>query len=278
VCYSTLIIWVGGTLYTRHLRVLWLPAILTLLCYVISKGARSAAEGWGDIVKSTFDVFLPRLHSKLELPVLADGAEAKAQWEGLSQAMIYRIPEALPNKVTKVPTMLIFQYGSNAHADRLNSDKRMKGDARSVGIAHTKYDFELEFSVWSVTNDCAAANIVPGHGRKIWGVLYEIPEHLIKRETSGNRKSLDAIEGEGTNYWRTEIAVTDPSQPLSEKKAVTYIALNPKPGLHTSLEYASHIVLGLREHNVDPDYIQYVRGRIIGNDPTLMKAVESLLA
>jgi hypothetical protein len=172
--------------------------------------------------------------------------------------------------------LLVFQYGSNAHSDRLNADNRLKGDAKPVGIAKTKYDFELDFTVWSVSNDCAAADLSAGRGRKIWGVLYEIPEYLIKRETSGNRRSLDAIEGEGTNYWRTEIAVIDPTAPGQEKKAVTYIAVNPKNGLHTKFEYAKHIVIGLVERNVDPDYIEYVKGRIIGNDPTLRKRIENL--
>jgi len=43
----------------------------------------------------------------------------------------------------------------------------MKGDAKPVGIAYTKDDYELDFTVWSNGNQCAAADIVPGSGRKI---------------------------------------------------------------------------------------------------------------
>jgi len=275
-CYLVLIAWIVVVIHTRRLMMLWLPAIIGFLCYVVSRRSRSEAESWGDIVKAAFDVFLPRLQSKLEFPARSDSEEAKQQWQSFSQAMIYGIPDSLPSKAARLPTTLVFQYGSNADSAHLNSDKRLKGDARAVGIAHTKYDFELDFTVWSVANECAAADIVPGRGRKIWGVLYEIPERLIKRESSGNRKSLDAIEGEGMNYWRTEIAVTDPKNPLVEIRAVTYIAITPKPGLHTKIEYVSHIVVGLREHNVPAEYIEYVKGRIIGNDPSLFKAVEVL--
>ena len=92
---------------------------------------------------------------------------------------------------------LVFQYGSNLSSERINSDSRLKGDARPVGIAYTEDDFELDFSVWSKGNNCAAADIIPGAGRKIWGVIYEIPDYLIERTSAKerDRKSLDAIEG-----------------------------------------------------------------------------------
>jgi hypothetical protein len=47
---------------------------------------------------------------------------------------------------------------------------------------------------------------VAGHGRKIWGVIYDIPDYLIPRKTADakRRKSLDEIEGEGKNYKRVK--------------------------------------------------------------------------
>jgi hypothetical protein len=274
--YLILLTWIVLAVSKRELRTLWLPAVVIFLTYVISKRARTAAVGWGDLVKAAFDVFLPRLRDKLEISKQPKNSSAHTQWEGFSQAMIYRLPDSLPNKVIEIPTVLVFQYGSNTDAARLNSDQRLKGDAQVVGIAHTRNNFDLDFTVWSVTNDCAAANLIPGQGRKIWGVLYRVPEYLIKREASGNRTSLDAIEGEGTNYWRTEIALIDPKDPNSEKRAITYVAINPKPGMHTKVEYAKHILIGLREHNVPEDYLEYVKGRIIGNDPSLKQSVERI--
>ena len=169
---------------------------------------------------------------------------------------------------------LVFQYGSNAHSERLNADDRLRGDARPVGIACTTDIFELDFNVWSKGNGCAAADLVPGAGRSIWGVLYEIPGYLIRRETSGNCKSLDAIEGEGTNYQRVEIALIDS---VGESiTALTYVVINKVSALRTSLEYASHIVIGLREHNVPSEYIDYVKARIVANNPSLKDGIEAV--
>lgn len=171
---------------------------------------------------------------------------------------------------------LIFQYGSNAHSERLNSPDRLQGNARAVDIAYTDDDYELDFNIWSKKNQCAAADIVPGSGRKIWGVLYEIPDYLIRRETSGCRKSLDAIEGEGTNYKRIGIALRYQNGLLVEGNPITYVVINKTKGLKTSLEYGKHIVIGLREHKVLNDYVEYVKARIISNNPALKKDIEVL--
>jgi len=170
---------------------------------------------------------------------------------------------------------LVFQYGSNADSERLNSNDRLRGDAQQRGIAYTEDDFELDFTVQSKSNQCAAADIVSGSGRKIWGVLYEIPDHLIRRETSGDRKSLDAIEGEGVNYRKVPISLRRADGTSLEQEVITYVAIKRQSGIQTSLEYASHIVLGLREHNVPEDYIEYVKGRIIANNPALRNGIEA---
>lgn len=168
---------------------------------------------------------------------------------------------------------LVFQYGSNTSSKRLNSSDRLQGDAKPVGIACTKDDFELYFNVWSTRNQCAAADIVPGFGRKIWGVLYEIPDHLIRRDTAGNRKSLDAIEGEGTNYQRMTISLKYPNDLPVKPDAVTYVVKDRKKGLQTSLLYVRHIIVGLREQKVPEEYIEYVKMRIVMNNPSLKEKI-----
>jgi len=170
---------------------------------------------------------------------------------------------------------LVFQYGSNTSSERINSNDRLQGDACPVGIAYTEDDFELEFTVCSRNNRCATANIVRGSGRKIWGILYEIPDCLIRRETSGSRRSLDAIEGEGQNYERTTtIALRYANGLPVEREIITYVVRNRVSGLRTSLEYARHIIRGLREHNVPADYIEYVRTQVIANNPDLKNDLE----
>jgi gamma-glutamylcyclotransferase (GGCT)/AIG2-like uncharacterized protein YtfP len=174
----------------------------------------------------------------------------------------YRFPSAM---------RLVFQYGSNADSQRLNASDRLRGDARQIGIAYTEDDYELDFTVWSDGNHCAAADIVPGSGRKIWGVLYEVPDYLITRETARNRnrKSLDEIEGEGTNYCRTTITLRDPNGSPINAQVITYVVIEKRMGLQTSLEYACHIITGLREHGAPNDYINYVKARIVANNPSL---------
>ncbi len=95
---------------------------------------------------------------------------------------------------------IVFQYGSNSLNSEINSPRRLCDDARFLDIAETLEEFELAFDVWSKRRECATADIVRKPGGKVWGVLYEVPDYLIARDTAKlqDRKSFDAIEGEGT--------------------------------------------------------------------------------
>ncbi len=172
--------------------------------------------------------------------------------------------------------VLVFQYGSNLSSERINANDRLQGNARLAGIAYTEEDFELKFTVWSKSNNCAVADIVPGSGGKIWGIMYEIPDYLIRRETSGYRKSLDAIEGEGQNYKRITIVLRYPDGRPFEQKVITYVGMERKSGIHTSLKYASYIIMGLREHNMPREYVDYVKEQVIRNNPRLKGEIEIL--
>ncbi|MEQ1814103.1 MAG: gamma-glutamylcyclotransferase family protein [Candidatus Nitrotoga sp.] len=165
---------------------------------------------------------------------------------------------------------LVFQYGSNMSVTRLNHTDRLNGDAESIGIATTVEPFELAFTVWSKTNNCAAADIIPSKaGRNIYGVVYNIPDFLLLRESAKkqNRRSLDAIEGEGRNYIRKAIHLikTDGTR-LS---AITYVVKEPSTDYRTSMVYVQHILDGLKEHAMPDEYCQYVVSRIIQNNPEL---------
>lgn len=167
---------------------------------------------------------------------------------------------------------LVFQYGSNLDTDRLNGPDRLRGDAKKVGIAVTQEDFEFKFDIWSTAGGGrAAADIVPGTGRKIWGVVYEIPDFLIRRDTARarGRKSLDAIEGEGRNYERTTIDLNwSDGQPVLDP-VITYLGKDRRTGIKTSQDYVNHILKGARDHDLPEDYIAYVKRRISDNNPAL---------
>lgn len=165
---------------------------------------------------------------------------------------------------------LVFQYGSNMSVARLNHMERLDGNAKPIAIATTAEPFELAFTVWSKTNSCAAADIIPSKaGRNIYGVVYDIPDFLLSRESAKkqNRKSLDAIEGEGTNYIRKTIQLIKIDG--TQLRAITYVVKEPSTDLKTSMAYVEHILDGLKEHAIPDEYCRYVISRIIQNNPEL---------
>jgi len=70
---------------------------------------------------------------------------------------------------------LLFQYGSNADADRLNAPERLDGAATNPRLASTVGEYDIAFNVYRQGNGCAATNLVPTPGQYAWGVLYDIP-------------------------------------------------------------------------------------------------------
>jgi hypothetical protein len=171
---------------------------------------------------------------------------------------------------------LVFQYGSNCSDAQINGKGRLKGDARFISIAETVEDYELAFDVFSNGRHCAAADIVRKPGSKVWGVLYEIPEFLIGRETARTygRTSFDAIEGEGTNYERREIEVRTPDGKIVT--ALTYTVRDPRAGLRTDIDYVRYIIAGLRERSIQGEYIKRVKETAIANNPNITDAVGPL--
>ena len=171
---------------------------------------------------------------------------------------------------------LVFQYGSNCSESEINSHRRLRGDAEFDRIAETVDDFELAFDVHSTGRGCAASDIVRRPGGKAWGVLYRVPDNLIRRDTAPpERKSLDAIEGQCTNYKRETIKVRRrPEGDIVE--ALTYTVKDPQLGLRTSLAYVRLIVCGLRDHNVPNEYIAKVKAIAKANNPDIAAEVERL--
>jgi cation transport regulator ChaC len=171
---------------------------------------------------------------------------------------------------------LVFQYGSNMSNGRLNHADRLNGDAKFVYVAKTIESFELGFSIWSNSNECAAADIAESKaGRNIIGVVYEIPDDLVTREASKRhqRKSMDAIEGEGKNYIRRTIDLE--REDGSRLTALTYVVKERRDGLKTQMHYVRHILDGLREHKLPSDYRTYVVERVLANNPSLAPEVQA---
>ena len=105
-------------------------------------------------------------------------------------------------------------------------------------------------------------------------MLYNVPDHLIDRSASGDRKSFDAIEG--NRYERRTIQVCWPDGSPVEGDVITYTVREPQTDLKTSLDYVSHIIVGLREHNAPVEYIEYAKERIVFNNPELASKIQQL--
>lgn len=171
---------------------------------------------------------------------------------------------------------IVFQYGSNTLPSRINSEDRLHGDAQVLGKTKTAKSYDFVFDIWSNTNNCAAADIISGGSTQIWGVLYRIPDFLISRRTSGKQKSLDAIEGESSNYSRVTIEVELISGIETNDQVITYIGKNRKQNIKTNFEYSSLIIRGLHLNDIPVEYINYVKQQIIDNNPELEPSIENL--
>jgi hypothetical protein len=153
---------------------------------------------------------------------------------------------------------LVFQYGSNCDASRLNAPERLSGRARDLGRAETADEFEIAFDVWSQGNACAASDLVavPGTGLRVWGVLYEIPTDLIRGRRNDGCRTLEQIEGR--RYGERQIRVR---KSCGEEVDATTFLVKPQErqtGLWTRADYVRHIVTGLRTHEVREDYVEHV--------------------
>ncbi len=77
----------------QHWLFWWFPALSVGVALFASYWARRAAVDWGELVKSAFDLFLPELRAKLELPRPASPEEEREMWGLFNQALVFRDPE-----------------------------------------------------------------------------------------------------------------------------------------------------------------------------------------
>ena len=167
---------------------------------------------------------------------------------------------------------LVFQYGSNVNGERLNACERLRGRAIDKGAAETVEPYRLAFDVWSTSNKCAAADLVRSGEHHAWGVLFDVPDELLTRATSGPARSFDEIEAEGKNYRRSWLPVRDREGHLLI--ALTYVVIQPQVNIRTTLSYVRHILKGLQDHDVPPDYISRVKALAVENNPDLTGQLE----
>lgn len=82
----------------------WVILLFIVLGTIPPMRATSAAREWGDLIKSAFDMFIPKMRETLGIAEPKNRDEEKLQWTHFSQAIIYRLPERNPefkNKSSK---------------------------------------------------------------------------------------------------------------------------------------------------------------------------------
>ena len=174
--------------------------------------------------------------------------------------------------------VIVFQYGSNCLESEINSPRRLDGKAKFLDVAKTVANYELAFDVYAKAKNrqCGAVDILKleiSENEVVWGVLWEVPNYMIHRETAKAKgvNSLDAIEGEGINYRRRRVLVQRPNG--KRLMPLTYVVINPNlQGVETSMEYAQLIINGLREHvkhGIPHEYIEKIKIIIKKNNPKI---------
>ena len=88
--------YIGFAIYTHSMPDWWIAAIILVIALASPHFAEESAIGWGDYIKASFDVFVPKLRESLGFIPPADRDAEERQWTAFSQAIIYRLPERMP--------------------------------------------------------------------------------------------------------------------------------------------------------------------------------------
>ncbi len=88
----------GFAIYSCHVSIVLFLLAAIVVMMISYLRAVSAANGWGNLIKSSFDVFLPELYKKLGFHDPTDKEAEKMVWTKFSQAIIYRHTKSMPKK------------------------------------------------------------------------------------------------------------------------------------------------------------------------------------
>jgi gamma-glutamylcyclotransferase (GGCT)/AIG2-like uncharacterized protein YtfP len=144
-----------------------------------------------------------------------------------------------------------YSFGSNMSTWRIDRN-RPPESAPAEFVAAARLDhYELKFSGPARTTwHGAPATVSRADQRHVWGVLWKISqEHL---------KELDIQEGEGDVYVRLPVSVT--TSHGHQHACYTYVFRQDMEDSLPSKRYLDTIIEGAVEHDLPPDYIEYLRG------------------
>lgn len=76
----------------------WIPLACAAAAWYAVRRGTVAVFGWGEMVKASYDVFLPDLGKRVGMTEAADPVAARADWNDFSLAITYRMPGRLPTR------------------------------------------------------------------------------------------------------------------------------------------------------------------------------------
>jgi hypothetical protein len=76
----------------------WIFLLALIPSFIAPWRAQRAAIEWGELVKSSFDIYLPIMQDHLEFKKPKNREQEKLQWKSFSQAIIYRLPNSMPER------------------------------------------------------------------------------------------------------------------------------------------------------------------------------------
>jgi hypothetical protein len=96
--FLALLEYAGLGIYTRRFQAFWSPPLLAAAALVAYKLTGEAALEWGELCKSAYDVFLPKLLEAAHFQLAKTKEEDYERWRQFSQAIIYRRPDLMPER------------------------------------------------------------------------------------------------------------------------------------------------------------------------------------
>jgi hypothetical protein len=81
----------------------WIPFAGLALAWIASARAKKAVCGWGELIKSGFDLYLPALARTLGFSLTGDPDKDRGLWDQYSLAIIYRRPDLMPARAFSQP-------------------------------------------------------------------------------------------------------------------------------------------------------------------------------
>ncbi len=124
---------------TGNARLPWLLPASLIIAVIAAQRACVAALEWGDSVKAAFDVFLPTLARRFGFLDTITRDEERQRWIALSQAIVYRLPSVLPERVRRQAQPVTESSDARESAYVLEP-----ADALGSGDANRKQDTDNE--------------------------------------------------------------------------------------------------------------------------------------